>query len=107
MARKIQEEEGSPNTLLLWKDRIKEKTMANQSNLAKAFFKESASGSLKRPQTGGAPTPAEQLEARFGSIVHVTQHASRDPADLASKLVFYFEFLREISSELTPFFSFK
>ncbi|KOM50137.1 hypothetical protein LR48_Vigan08g096400 [Vigna angularis] len=59
------------------------------------------------PSDRGAPAPAEQPEARFGSTVHVTQHVSRDPADLAFKLVFYFEFWREFSSELRPFFTYK
>ncbi|KOM47799.1 hypothetical protein LR48_Vigan07g150300 [Vigna angularis] len=86
----------------------KGKNHANQSDLGKVFFKESASGrstalrqgGLQRrctkwtsqltcapaPSNRGAPTPAKQPEARFGSTVHVTQHASRNPADLASKL---------------------
>ncbi|KOM47747.1 hypothetical protein LR48_Vigan07g145100 [Vigna angularis] len=67
----------------------------------------SSSRALQRPQIGGPPAPAKQPEARFGSTVHVTQHASRDPADLASKLIFYFEFWRKISSELRPFFTYK
>ncbi|KOM49400.1 hypothetical protein LR48_Vigan08g022700 [Vigna angularis] len=51
--------------------------MANQSDLGKAFFKESAPGSLKRPQTRGgssadAPNglPSLRRPSELGGIMH-------------------------------------
>ncbi|KOM58599.1 hypothetical protein LR48_Vigan11g163300 [Vigna angularis] len=41
--------------------------MANQSDLGKAFFKESASGSLKRPQTEGRSSALRQRVAQAPS----------------------------------------